>query len=105
MREFESSKLVMMRCKQSFWVLSVIAIMFFVCSCGKPDRTAQEEIGALEENIIAITLKTQNDCLHRIVTNFKLLNSLIILFLCPELKFFIISLYNKNLLIYPAFYT
>ena len=51
MKEFGSSKLVMMRCKQSFWVLSVIAIMFFVCSCGKPDRTAQEEIGALEENI------------------------------------------------------
>ena len=51
MREFGSSKLVMMRCKQSFWILSVMSIMFFTFSCGKPDRTAQEEIGALEENV------------------------------------------------------
>ncbi len=51
MRKFGSSKLVLMRCKQSFWVLSVIAIMVFTFSCGKSDRTAQEEIGALEENI------------------------------------------------------
>ncbi|MBC8554577.1 MAG: hypothetical protein H8D23_33615 [Candidatus Brocadiales bacterium] len=51
MREFGSSTLVMMRCKRSLWILSVIAIMFFTFSCGKSDRTAQEEIGALEENI------------------------------------------------------
>ena len=51
MKEFGSSKSVMMRCKQSFWLLSVIAIMFLICSCGQSDRTAQEEIGALEENI------------------------------------------------------
>ena len=54
MREFVSSKLVTMRCKQSFWILSVIAIMFFTFSCGKPDRTAQEEIGALEEDITIV---------------------------------------------------
>ena len=53
MRAFGSLKSVMMRCKQSFWILSVIAIMFFTFSCGKPDRTAQEEIGALEENVAA----------------------------------------------------
>jgi hypothetical protein len=51
MREFGSSKSVMMRCKQSFWILSVLAIMFFAFSCGKSDRTAQEEIGMLDENI------------------------------------------------------
>ena len=51
MREFGSSKSVMMRCKQSFWILSVISIMFFTFSCGKSDRTAQEEIGALDENV------------------------------------------------------
>jgi hypothetical protein len=53
MKEFGSSKLVIRRCKQSFWVLSVIAIMFFTFSCGESDRTAQEEIGALEENVAA----------------------------------------------------
>ena len=53
MREFGSLKSVMMRCKQSFWILSVIAIMFFTFSCGKSDRTAQEEIGELEENVAA----------------------------------------------------
>ncbi len=53
MKEFGSSKLVMRRCKHSFWVLSVIAIMFFTFSCGESDRTAQEEIGALEENVAA----------------------------------------------------
>ncbi len=53
MRKFGSSKLVKMRCKQSFWILSVISIMFFTFSCGKPDRTAQEEIGTLEENVAA----------------------------------------------------
>ena len=53
MRKLGSSKLVIKRCKQSFWILSIIAIMFFTFSCGKPDRTAQEEIGALEENITA----------------------------------------------------
>ncbi len=53
MKEFGSSKLVMRRCKQSFWVLSVIAIMVFTFSCGESDRTAQEEIGALEENVAA----------------------------------------------------
>jgi hypothetical protein len=53
MKEFGSSKLVIRRCKQSFWVLSVIAIMFFAFSCGESDRTAQEEIGALEENVAA----------------------------------------------------
>jgi len=51
MKEFGRSKLVTMRCKQSFWILGVIAIMFITCSCGKSDRTAQEEIGALEEDI------------------------------------------------------
>ena len=51
MRKLGSSKLVIKRCKQSFWILSVIAIMFFTFSCGKPDRTAQEEIGTLEEYI------------------------------------------------------
>jgi hypothetical protein len=51
MKEFGGSKSVIMRCKQSFWLLSVIAIMFLTCSCGQSDRTAQEEIGALEENI------------------------------------------------------
>jgi hypothetical protein len=51
MMEFGSLKFVTMRCKQSFWILSVMAIMFFTFSCGKSDRTAQEEIGALEENI------------------------------------------------------
>ena len=51
MRKFGSSKLVMMRCRQSLWILSVMAIMFFTFSCGKSDRTAQEEIGALEEDI------------------------------------------------------
>lgn len=51
MKELGNSKSVIMRCRQSFWLLSVIAIMFFTFSCGKPDRTAQEEIGALEENI------------------------------------------------------
>ncbi len=51
MREFGSSKLMIMRCKQSFWLLSVIVIMFLICSCGESDRTAQEEIGALEGNI------------------------------------------------------
>ena len=53
MKKFRSSKLVMRRCKQSFWILSVIAIMFFTFSCGESDRTAQEEIGALEENVAA----------------------------------------------------
>ena len=51
MKGFGSLKLVIMRYKQSFRIFSVIAIMFFTFSCGKPDRTAQEEIGALEENI------------------------------------------------------
>ncbi len=51
MRKFGSSMSVMVRCKRSFGIVSVIAIMFFTFSCGKPDRTAQEEIGALEENI------------------------------------------------------
>ncbi|MBT3879415.1 MAG: hypothetical protein HON76_07160 [Candidatus Scalindua sp.] len=51
MRQFRSSKSVIMRCKQSFLILSVITIMFLTCSCGESDRTAQEEIGALEENI------------------------------------------------------
>ncbi len=51
MRMFGGSKLVIMRCKQSFWIAGVIAIMSITFSCGKPDRTAQEEIGALEENI------------------------------------------------------
>lgn len=51
MMELGSLKFVTMRCKQSFWILSVMAIMFFTFSCGKSDRTAQEEIGALEENI------------------------------------------------------
>ena len=51
MKEFGSLKSVIIRCKQSFWLLSVIAIMFLTCSCGQSDRTAQEEIGALEENI------------------------------------------------------
>ena len=51
MKEFGSLKSVIIRCKQSFWLLSVIAIMFLICSCGESDRTAQEEIGALEENI------------------------------------------------------
>ncbi len=51
MRKLGSSKLVIKRCKQSFWILSVIAIMFFTFSCGEPDRTAQEEIGTLEEYI------------------------------------------------------
>ena len=51
MSEFGRLKSVMIRCKQSFWIFSVIAIMFFTFSCGKSDRTAQEEIGALEENI------------------------------------------------------
>lgn len=59
MREFGSSTLVMMRCKQSFWILSVMTIMFFTFSCGKSDRTAQEEIGALEENIT--TAQYEND--------------------------------------------
>ena len=54
MREFGSSKLVIKRCKQSFWILSVIAIMFFTFSCGKPDRTAQKEIGTLEEYITTV---------------------------------------------------
>ncbi len=54
MSEFGSSKYVRMRCKQSLWILSVIAIMFFTFSCGKSDRTAQEEIGALEENITIV---------------------------------------------------
>ena len=53
MKEFGSSKLVIMRCKQSFWLLSVIAIMVFTFSCGESNRTAQEEIGALEENVAA----------------------------------------------------
>ena len=53
MKEFGSSKLVMRRCKQSLWILSVIAIMVFTFSCGESDRTAQEEIGALEENVAA----------------------------------------------------
>ena len=53
MKEFGSSKLVMRRCKQSFWILSAIAIMVFTFSCGESDRTAQEEIGALEENVAA----------------------------------------------------
>ncbi len=47
----ESSKLVIMRCKQSFWILGFIYIVFFIISCGKSDRTAQEEIGALDENV------------------------------------------------------
>ena len=53
MRAFGSLKSVMMRCKQSFWILSVIAIMVFTFSCGESNRTAQEEIGALEENVAA----------------------------------------------------
>ena len=51
MKEFGSLTTVIIRCKQSFWLLSVIAIMFLTCSCGQSDRTAQEEIGELEENI------------------------------------------------------
>ena len=51
MKEFGSLKSVIIRCKQSFWLLSVIAIMLLICSCGESDRTAQEEIGELEENI------------------------------------------------------
>jgi len=53
MREFGGSKSVKMCCKRSLWILSVIAIMFFTFSCGKSDRTAQEEIGKLEENVAA----------------------------------------------------
>ncbi len=51
MKKSGSSKLVILRCKQSFWILGFMYIVFFIFSCGKPDRTAQEEIGALEENI------------------------------------------------------
>ncbi len=51
MRQFGSLKLVFMRFKQSLWIVGVMAIMVCIYSCGKPDMTAQEEIGALEENI------------------------------------------------------
>jgi hypothetical protein len=53
MREFRGSKSVIMRCKQSFWIVSVFAIVFLLCSCGESDRTAQEEIGMLEGNAAA----------------------------------------------------
>ena len=42
-------KSVITRCKKSFWIYSVICIMFFTFSCGKSEKTAQEEIGELEE--------------------------------------------------------
>ncbi len=53
MKKSGRSELVILRCKQSFWILGFIYIVFFIFSCGKPDRTAQEEIGTLEENITA----------------------------------------------------
>ncbi len=51
MKRSGRSELVILRCKQSFWILGFMYIVFFIFSCGKPDRTAQEEIGALEENV------------------------------------------------------
>ena len=71
MRKLGSSKLVIKRCKQSFWILSVIAIMFFTFSCGKPDRTAQEEIGALEENITT-ALNESDESLYGSGTIFRM---------------------------------
>jgi len=71
MRKLGSSKLVIKRCKQSFWILSVIAIMFFTFSCGKPDRTAQEEIGALEENITT-ALNESDESLYESGTFFRM---------------------------------
>ncbi len=53
MRKLGSKKSVMMRCIQSFWILSFIYVMSIPFSCKKSDRTAQEEIGALEENVAA----------------------------------------------------
>ncbi len=50
MREYRSLNPVITRCKKSFWVCSIIVIMFFSFSCGgKPEKSAQEEIGELEE--------------------------------------------------------
>ncbi len=71
MRKLGSSKLVIKRCKQSFWILSVISIMFFTFSCGKSDRTAQEEIGALEENITT-ALNESDESLYESGTIFRM---------------------------------
>ncbi len=50
MSKYGRLKSVITRCKRSFSICSVIVIMFFTFSCGgKPEKTAQEEIGELEE--------------------------------------------------------
>ena len=72
MKEFGRPKLVTMRCKQSFWLLGVIAVMFITCSCGKSDRTAQEEIGALEENIITTAQNENVESLYESGTIFRM---------------------------------
>ncbi|MCP4266032.1 MAG: cytochrome c [Candidatus Brocadiaceae bacterium] len=50
MREHGHLKSATTRCRKPFWICSVIVIMFFSFSCGgKPEKSAQEEIGELEE--------------------------------------------------------
>ncbi len=71
MRAFGSLKSVMMRCKQSFWIAGVIAIMLVTFSCGKSDRAAQEEIGALEENI-SVTSNESDEPLYESRTIFRM---------------------------------
>ncbi len=60
MREYDRLKSVITRCKKSFWICSVIVIIFFTISCGKPEKTAQEEIGELEELYAIAPVESEN---------------------------------------------
>ncbi|MHC4267793.1 MAG: hypothetical protein ACYSTS_04950 [Planctomycetota bacterium] len=60
MREYDRLKPVITRCKRSFWICSVTVIIFFTISCGKPEKTAQEEIGELEELYAIAPVESEN---------------------------------------------
>ncbi len=49
MSEYGHLESVIIQRNKLFWICSVIVISFFTFSCGKSEKTAQEEIGELEE--------------------------------------------------------
>lgn len=60
MKDYGSLKTVTTRCGKSLWILCVTVIMFFAFSCGKPEKTAQEEIGELEEHYATVSEESVN---------------------------------------------
>jgi len=61
MMEYSRLKPVITRCKNSFWIYRVVIIIFFAFSCGgKPEKTAQEEIGELEEHYATTPVESKN---------------------------------------------